>query len=142
MNITSANAVIMLTIPGLFPIPQQLEGFAADDIFTTDPINPIVPIMGMDGKLSGGFVPRPKIQNFTLQADSASNFLFESWQATQESTLDVLPAGAVVVISGIGREYTCLVGLLTNYSVAPDARQTLQPRRYQITWQNVFGAPI
>ena len=53
-TITGASAVIMLSVPGLFSTPQQLQGFATDDIFDTAAIASAETLMGVDGNLSGG----------------------------------------------------------------------------------------
>lgn len=140
-TITSANAVYLLTIPGLFAA-QQLQGFSTDDIFTTEAISPVTAIMGLDGILSGGFAPNPKIQSIVLQADSPSSLIFDAWQAAQDTILDAYPAQAILTLPGLGRVYTMIKGFLTNYAPVPDARRTLQPRRFQITWQNILAAPL
>ena len=71
-SLTSANSVIMLTIPGLFDTPQQIQGYSADDIFDTGQVSNAEVLMGIDGKLSGGWIPAVKTQTYTLQADSLS----------------------------------------------------------------------
>ena len=58
-SITSANAIFLLSISGLYSVPQQLQGFAADDIFDVSGVSPGEVMMGVDGKLSGGFVYNP-----------------------------------------------------------------------------------
>ena len=54
-TITSANAQVMLNVPGVFPTPVQLAGFAADDAFTQDAYDVAETRMGVDGVLSAGF---------------------------------------------------------------------------------------
>lgn len=141
-SITSTNSIYMLVIAGLFPAPQQLQGYAADDIFTNDPISPVTVSMGLDGLLSGGFTPAPKPQAIMLQADSDSIVLFETWETAQEALKDIYIANAVIRLPGIGKVYTCVKGFLTSHSPMPDARRTMAPRRFQITWQSVVGAPM
>ena len=55
-TITGSSAIVMLSIPGLFTQPQQLQGFDMDDVFDTDQIASVETKMGVDGRLSGGFV--------------------------------------------------------------------------------------
>jgi hypothetical protein len=55
-SITAANAIFQLYIPAVFSAPQQLQGFAADDIFDTENQELVQTQMGVDGLLSGGFV--------------------------------------------------------------------------------------
>ena len=78
-SITSANAIIMLTIPDLFPAPQQLQGFAADDVYGVNDLKSAEVLMGVDGKLSGGFVFVPIEWSISFQADSPSLDIFDQW---------------------------------------------------------------
>ena len=137
MSITSANAIVMIGIPSLFPVPQQLQGFAADDIFDVDAIDSAEVLMGVDGILSAGFVFVPIKQNISLQADSPSNVIFDTWWAFGQQTKDVFFANGSVVIKALGQKWTLVKGALTSYKPIPDAKRVMQPRRFTITWQSV-----
>ena len=76
-TLTSANSALSLKISGLYPTPQSVAGYATDDMFSTDDVNPVETMMGADGKLSGGYTPYPTKLNLPLQADPASNAIFE-----------------------------------------------------------------
>ena len=69
MSITTANAVVMLGIIPLFPIPQQIQGFASDEVYDVPSIKSAEALMGVDGKKSSGFVYVLIPQTITLQAD-------------------------------------------------------------------------
>ena len=140
-SLTVSNSVIMIVIADLFPVPQQLVGYAADDVMTTEAVDSVETVMGIDGRLTGGWMPTAKKQTFTLQADSPSIIMFDAWQQSQEAIRDAYIANAVISLSSIGRVYICTKGFLTNYTVLPDARKILQARRFQITWESVIGAP-
>lgn len=140
MDITAANAVLMLSIPGLFAVPQQLQGFAADDVYDLDEIESVETLMGVDGRLSGGFVWKPQPQTITLQADSASNAVFDAWNENQKSGLRTYQANGVLILPSLGIKFVQTVGFLTNYK-APGAKRLVQQRRYRVTWQNVSPAP-
>lgn len=141
-SLTVANSVIMFVVPDLFPVPQQLVGYSTDDVFTTEPVDSVETVMGLDGKLSAGWVPTPKRQTFVLQADSLSILMFDTWQQSQEAIKDAYVANAVITLPSLGRFYTCTKGFLTNYAAIPDARRTLQARRFQITWESILGAAL
>lgn len=141
-SLTVANSVYMLVIIDLFPVPQQLQGYAADDVFSTEAVDSVETVMGVDGLLSGGWMPTPKRQTITLQADSPSTLMFDAWQQSQEAIQDAYIANAVITLPSLGRVYVCTKGFLTNYTPVPDARKILQPRRFQITWESILGAPI
>jgi len=139
-SITSANSVIMLSITGLFPVPQQLQGFAADDVFDNDPLPSAETIMGVDGRLSGGFVFVEVKQNYALQADSASIDIFDQWWAAQQQIRDVYTANGVVLLTTVGKKWTMTKGFLTNYKPIPDIKKLLQPQRFTITWERISPA--
>jgi hypothetical protein len=136
-SITGATSAISIIIPGVFPSPQQLQGFAADDVFEGDPIESNEVLMGVDGILSGGFVYVPIQQNFALQADSPSIYIFDNWWNYMQAAQDVFPANATIKLTVIGKTYTMTKGFLTNYKPIPDIKKLLQPQRFRITWQSV-----
>ena len=141
-SITSANAIYMLAIPPLFAVPIQLQGFSADNIFVTDPVTIAETSMGLDGILSAGFVFNAKTQSISLQADSASNNMFDTWVAAQELIKDTFRANGVVLLTAINKKWTMTNGILTTYPPIPDAARTLQPRRFTITWEKVQPAAV
>jgi hypothetical protein len=139
-SITAANAVYMISVTGLFSTPQQLQGFAADDVFSTENLQSAETQMGVDGRLSGGFVYKEIVQSIMLQADSDSNFIFEQWWAAQQTAAEVLTANATVILKNLNSKYTLTRGFLTGFSPLPDAKKLLQPRRFSITWNSVIPA--
>lgn len=141
-SITAANAIIMLTIPGLFPVPQRIQGFSADNIYDTPEQEVVETAMGVDGILSGGFVFTPVEQNFSLQADSASNFIFEQWAAAMANNRDVFTANGETTLLSVNRTYVSTKGYLVNASPLATAARVLQRRRFTIRWERVRANPI
>lgn len=139
-DITAANATFMLSITTLFPAPVQLQGFAADDIFDTEEIESVEVSMGVDGKLSGGFVFKAVPQGITLQADSSSMALFDTWWGAMQFGRQVFFANGVVILPSIGTKWAMTNGLLTRYKPTPDAKKILQPRKFGITWESISPA--
>ena len=141
-SITSANSIYHLSIKNLYAVPQQLQGFAADDIFDTEGIEAAEMMMGVDGRLSAGFVYVPIKQSISLQADSPSATLFEVWYAKQQAIRELYRASATIILPAVGMVYVCSNGVLTHYSPIPDAKKVLQPRKFGIAWESVVGAPV
>jgi hypothetical protein len=151
-SITGANAVFTLAIappafatqvsPTLFAAPIQLQGFAVDDSFTSEPLASVETLMGVDGVLSAGFVYVPIAMGVTLQADSISNDLFDSWWNAMQVTRDVYLAQGVVTLTTIQKKFALTNGSLTRYKPFADVRKLLQPRQYGITWQSISAAPM
>ena len=141
-TITSPNAKLFIAVTGLFTIPQELQGFAADDVTDFADINSSEISMGVDGKLSAGFVHVPIVQGIALQADSDSNDLFDTWHASQQAAGELFVAYGILRLPSVEKSFAMTKGYLTGYKAAPDVKKTLQMRRYQITWQSVLAAPI
>lgn len=140
-SITSANAVLMLSVPPLFPIPQQIQGFATDDIYDVPQIKSVEVMMGVDGVLSAGFVYIQIPQTITLQADSPSNSFFDTWWTQMQAAQDAYEASGLIRLPSISTKFTQTTGFLTGYKPVPAGKKTLQPRTYEITWARISPAP-
>lgn len=140
-SITGASATILLAVGTIFPVPVQLQGFAVDDVYTVDDIEPNETLMGVDGELSGGRVNVPIPWTVALQADSASNLFFDQWNAQEQATQQSYIATGIVNLFALGTKWVMTRGFLTRFKPMPDAKKLLQPRHYRITWQNVSPAP-
>lgn len=141
-TLTSANSVLMLAVAGIFPSPQQLQGYATDDAFAANDVKPVEAVMGVDGRLSAGFTPYPTEIDITLQADSASLAIFDTWKTVQDTAREVFFANLTITIPGTGQKYACTKGALTGASPMPAGKKTLQPRKYQITFESVTASPV
>lgn len=139
-DISSSNAVLMLTIPDLFPTPQQIQGFAADDVYDLDEIESIEVSMGVDGLLSGGWTWKPQPQRIMLQADSPSNDLFDQWYNAQAAAQTAFLANGVMTLPAISKKFIQSNGFLTGYKLQ-GAKKTLQPRGFRITWNRIIVNP-
>jgi hypothetical protein len=140
-TITSASAVITLTIPLIYPTPVQLQGFAADDIYDSDDVDITETSMGVDGILSGGMVFSPISQTFSFQADSQSVQIFETWAAQQIQGVEAYAANGRTTLRTVGRSYVSTTGWLQKGPRMPSAGKTLKPRKWTIIWQNVQSTP-
>lgn len=141
-TITSANSVFTLAIPDVFPTPQNVQGYAADDAFANEPVDAAEAVMGVDGIMSAGFTPFITKLNITLQADSPSIPIFEGWLQAQEAAREVFFANASIVLPSIGRIFTFTKGAMTRTKQLPDAKKILQPVTYEISWESVSIAEL
>lgn len=141
-SITAANSTLLLAVTGLFPAPQRLQGYATDDIYSTEALESAEVMMGVDGKLSAGFVYVAVKQSYNLQADSNANQIFDTWYAAQQALRDVYFANATIALPSLGKKWTMTNGILTSFPPMPDAGKTLKPRKYGITWESISPAPL
>ena len=134
-SITSANAVFILTVPGVYSSGRQLQEFAVDDAFTTEAVDADETQVGVDGYGVAGYVPRAPVMSIRLLASARASFeIFENWIAAQDALQDVLFASAVIRMPSISRSYTCYRGSLTRASSMADVRRVLGPREFGIRW--------
>ncbi|MES2167964.1 MAG: hypothetical protein V4458_13185 [Pseudomonadota bacterium] len=135
--LTAADAIIYFTIPLLFPTPQQIQQFATDDVFSTDPLKSAEVQRGVDGKLSGGFVYSDIRQNYALIGDSDSIEFFSTWHETSQANRVTYTANAVITLPSRGKKWTMTKGFLTGFQPIPDAKKILQPVRFTIEWESM-----
>jgi hypothetical protein len=142
LTITSANSTFLLGIVGLYSTAQQIQGFSSDAAFAIADADTAETQMGVDAAMSYGWVPRIYEQTVTLQADSSSGFLFETWVQTQDAAKEVYEAFGTITIPGIKRTYTLTNGVLRRVVIHPDAAKVMMPRRFTIHWGKVLPVPL
>jgi hypothetical protein len=140
-TITSANSVLMLAAAGLFATPQKIQGYAADAAFAFDEVENAETTMGIDGKLSAGWVAVEIPQKITLQADSVSMFFFDQVNDYEQTNREKLWLSGSLYIPSVGRKWSLVNGILKRYTPAPEAGKTLKPRTFGIVWESAPGAP-
>lgn len=136
-TITSANSVFTLVVAGLFPAPVQLQGYASDKAFTTEAIDLAEVQMGVDGRMTAGFVPNPVKQTITLQADSPSKDIFTALIQAMKTAREVFYVSGSIALPSTGESFTLTRGILTNAKQIPDAQKVLQPVDFTVTWESV-----
>lgn len=136
-TITSANSVFTIVVPGLFPAPVQLRGYSSDKAFTTEAVDLAEVQMGVDGRMTAGFVPNPVKQTITLQADSPSKDIFTALIQAMKTAREVYFVSGSIALPSTGEAFTLTRGILTNAKQIPDAQKVLQPVDFQITWESV-----
>lgn len=141
-TITSANSQIFLGVNPIFPTAQQIQGYAAEDIFDTDDVELAEVVMGLDNRQASGWIPHNVKWRITLMANSPSIDFFDAWINAQDALQDVYTATGIVLLKGPGRKYAMGNDTLTRGKVMPDAKKTLQPVTYEITWESVRPAPV
>lgn len=141
MDITAANAVIMLTVAGVFDIPQQLQQFAADNIYDMPTIAVAETQMGVDGNLTGGVVNNPREQSYDLMADSPSNFFFDQVALRQGADKTLYRINGLTLLTSVGTKWTMRRGILRDWTPMPGAGRVLKARRHTIVWETVNPTP-
>ena len=135
LTITSANAVVIITVPQVFPNGVQLQKFGVDDAFTVDVVDATETQVGVDGYGVAGYVPRSPRMTIRLLASADVDYtVFETWIAQQDLIGDVIYASMTIALPSVNRKYTCYQGSLRGISTMPDARRVLANREFHIQW--------
>jgi hypothetical protein len=141
-TLTAADVLITLSVAEVFGAPFTLHGFATDDVYDMPEIDVAETAMGVDGRLSAGFVFRPVTQAYMLQADSLSIDQFETIYAQQQQNRSVYAFTGITTLLAVGKQYAMNRGFLRNYSPAAAGKRILQPRRFGIEWESVLPQPV
>lgn len=141
-TITSANATCFVTVDGIFSSPQQLQGFGTDAALEMDDFAPVEVQMGIDGHLSGGWVPTPKVIKVTLAADSPSRQLMQDWLQYQEQARETYPCTMVFTVPSLALTYTGTRGFITGGKNMPSAKKTLEASTFTVTFESWVGAGL
>jgi hypothetical protein len=135
-TLTSANSEFVLIIPGVFPAPVVIQGYATDDAFGTEDVSPVEAKIGVDGRKSAGFTPYLVKQLIHLQADSSSMSIFDQWNGALIAVRDDLPASGSIWSPSLGQAWTLNNGSLTRFKPIPDAKKIFESRSFEITWES------
>lgn len=141
-SITSADSTFVISSADFALAATLLEGYAADAAFALDNSDTAETSLGVDGKLSAGWVPRSYNQTITLQPDSISRQVFDALVAAQDATRNVFRLNAVITLPGNQYSYSLTRGVLKNYTAMPTAQRVLQPMTFVIEWERVLPVPI
>lgn len=125
-TLTVANSSIVLTVEGLHPSGVTLAGYAADNVFEPGEVENGEFSMGIDGRLSAGYVFNEIPFTLTLQADSPSLNVFEDIWQRERSLRNKLTIGMTVALPANGKRVTARDGFLRSYK-APAGQRILQP---------------
>src|SRR5579863_7211813 len=149
MSITSANATLTLTIPGIYSAPQQIQGFGVDDAWMVRAVAATETKVGVDGFGTAGFIPRAPVMTIKLLADSPSFVVFENWIFYQDQIVDVTYGAMVMLFPSVRRKYIGYKGALMDVSSFADAKKVMEDREFAIQWlpqgpgvPAITGAPM
>lgn len=140
-TLTGANSVLTLTVDGLFDSPVTIHGYAVDDEFKSEAVSQAETLMGVDGKLSAGFVYNPYKMTIMLQADSDSIQFFETIRQTQAAQVDVFEINGTIQLPSVNSQFTLNTGFMTNAHPFPDVKKILQPMAYELTFESITSSP-
>lgn len=141
-TLTSANSTLMLAVNGLYPAPQKIQGFAADDMFSSEAIEVAEVVMGADGKMSAGKIFNPTKVRIVILPNSPSFEIFNNIALATAAAREILWCNATVNAPGQGYKYGLANGTMTRYTPFPGLKRIAQPVEYEFTFESCAGAKL
>lgn len=141
-TITSADSTFVISSADFALAATILQGYAADAAFAMENATSAETSLGVDGKLSAGWVPRSYNQTITLQPDSPSRPIFDGIVTAQDAARTVFRLNAVITLPGNQYSHSLSRGVLKTYSAMANAQKILQPMTYVIEWERVIPVPL
>lgn len=141
-NITSANVSFFLSVFLLYPTPQQIQGFAPDQMFETEAADIAEVQMGADGQVASGWVPNLFKESIMLLASSPSCQIFDNIYTAQKASRSIYPITGTVYLGGLQSKVSRQNGTLTRYAPYAPAKKVFEYRTFEITWGTSSSALI
>ncbi|MCI0151942.1 hypothetical protein KNO81_39600 [Paraburkholderia sediminicola] len=123
-------------------MPQNVEGYAADDAFSSEALDIAEIVMGVDGHMSGGFIFNSVNLKVAIMPDSPSLPIFENWMTFQRNAREVFYANGSISVPSIGRKYTLQNGILKSGNPIVNAKKVLEYVSFVIAFERVIGVPV
>lgn len=125
-HITAASVIMTLVADELYPTGRTIEGFAEDSLRSLEDLTLNESIMGVDGKLSHGFVEYPTVLTLNLMPDQNGYTVFENIAQAQKTLRAPIILSMTIVDVSLNRKYTLTRGALNSWKPMPDATRTMQ----------------
>ena len=98
--------------------------------------------MGVDGRMTGGYVPAITKQTITLQADSPSRSIFKTIALATQASKEIFYIAGALDLPSTGESFIMPKGIIVNMKQIPDLLKVLGPVDIMIHWEQVTSNPI
>lgn len=142
MDITSANAEVVLSVDELYPNGVMLQNFSTDQSFAPDSQQLAETRMGVDGYLAAGQTPNIKVVNISLEASSPSYEYLSNLAMAMEVNHRIYRCTLVARVPSIGKVFTWSIGVLQTGTTVPGAKKVLDPTQWTFHFQNLTISSI
>jgi hypothetical protein len=136
-TITSADAIVALSISDVFPVPQIIEKFSVDSSFMSEAIKFSENRLGVDGEMAKGKIYSILPITLSLMPDSPSIDIFNMW-ANYLIKHDAVDATLVITLLSTGYVYTLEQGSLVEAKLIPDGKKVLEAQDYKIEFPSKY----
>ena len=136
LDLSVSGITLTLAVPGVVS-STPLVGYAPDDLYTIEDRDTGETMMGLDGVLSGGYVPAAVIITFKQMANSLTESFFDNWAAAEDQAFVKYPGSAIIVYPGLSKQAILTNGFLRARKPLPDAAKLLQPQTHRVEFQSI-----
>lgn len=142
LDITSANATIILTVDNLYPTGVKLEHFSADSAWTVEDAVVSEARMGVDGHLAAGYTPTPRLVTITLEANSPSHEVMSNLLNSMQLNMGIYTCHMHITIPSINKEFYLKKGVLTQGHQISNGEKILGTTTWQFTFESCSTSSI
>lgn len=137
LNITSANAVIVLKCDGLYPAGVELQNFSTDQSVSLADADIAVTRMGVDGHMAAGWIPSIKSVTIALEGSSPSAEVFDTIYKASTTNRTIYKIDLFVTLPENGTTRVFKDGVLKSWKIMGDLKQVQDPRNAVIDFEYV-----
>lgn len=142
IDITSANAELVLAAEEVFPAGVALQMFSTDQSYAAEAQTMAETRMGVDGHIAAGYVPAEKVVTVNLEAASPSYPYLAALASAMETNRRPYRCTLVATIPALGRVLTWSIGILYSGTRVPAGAKTLQPTTWTFHFEKFEDAAI
>ena len=136
-EITSADVAATMTVDELFPQGFALQQFSSDRGLIADTVQEVETRMSLDGYLSAGYTPSPKIVNITFEPNSPCIPYLTTLMSAQRSGNRPYEVGLTVFIRSTSETKYFNHGFLQSGTPMSGIGKTLQPMTFTFVFESV-----
>ena len=133
-NITSADATMIMTVEGLYPVGIPITNFSVDQMADSDEHEYAQARMGVDGGLAAGFVPNAWNVTVSLEASSPSLKVMQQIAQAMATNRRTYEIGITLTIPSLKQVHMFKKGVLLSGKDMPGIRKTLEPTSWKFTF--------
>ena len=142
IDITSANSTLIITVSALAIASVAMEGYAVDNAWALDDAEMAVAQVGVDAKMTAGWVPRLNALTLSFAPNSPSIATLLAVVTAQDTDRTIYTLQGVLTCPSIKKSWTLSNGVITRAKVIPDGSRILGAQSMQITFESARPAVI
>ena len=142
IDITSANSTLIITVSALAIASVAMEGYAVDNAWALDDAETAVAQVGVDAKMTAGWVPRLNPLTLSFAPNSPSVATLSAIITAQDTNMTIYTLQGVLSCPPVSKSWTLSNGVLTRGKIIPDGSRILGPQSFQLTFESARPAVL